>query len=111
MGDTRGMRRSDRVGHGDRELQRLAKRHTTWWNQPAHGLAGHKFHHEHITFFHGQDVVNDHDVGVVQGAYGAGFGEETPARLLITQAAVHDLERDIALQSVVARPPDFARTA
>ena len=75
-------------------------------------LVVHVLHGEEVRAAGLADVVDRHDVGVVQGSSGLGLAVELPHELRVScELGREDLERDVAVEAILPGPEDCAHAA
>ena len=101
----------ERIRDGDGDLECVPQLHADSGNALAQRVPADELHDEQVALVYRQDIVNDDDVRMIQGGDGTGFGEQAAAGLRVSDGPVDDLERHIALQSVVPGAPDLTHAA
>jgi hypothetical protein len=106
------MRRADRVGQRDGDLQQIGERHPRFRNVLRQRLAFHELHRdeeEPLVFF---DGVDGDDAGMVERGDGAGFAFEAGAPVGVAgRLARQHFERDLASELEVVGEKDLAHAA
>ena len=111
MHDAHSVRSLERIRHRRGQLERLDLRDGSPLQSGTQRLTRHELHDEDVVLVQAQDLVHDHDMRVVQGRQCARFGEQACTQTLGAPLPVEHFEGDVATETLVARAPDFPRSA
>ena len=111
MDDAGGVRAGEGVRDRDRHPQELIETHSLARDRVAQRLARHVLHDDEVDSVHGVDLVDGHDVGMVERGSGPGFLDEAPPAAFVRHAVGgKDLDGDVPTQAWVAGAIDLAHS-
>lgn len=112
MNDTGGVRHSEAVGYLRGDSSRSSRRYRALADEGAERFAGDQFRDDIRRVLVQPDIVNRHDVGMVQGGGEAGFLLEAAAAFFVASHRFRqNLQRNLPAHAAVDRPVDFAHAS